>query len=211
MTRPPYFVTSPNPPSTEPGTVLFETPRLVARRPRPSDAAATAAAADFPAIAATLRDGFPSPYTTADAEDFFRRTAPADDGSASFPRNMLLWLKPGCPGNDDGNGEERVIGSMGCVYTTDVGFRTWELGYWFTPGVARNGYGLEAVRALVDWVFKMWPGLNRLEAEVFEGNEASAGLLRKAGFADEGIKRGAVCKGGKILDVAIMGMTRNDL
>lgn len=209
MARPPYFVSAPTPPSTEPGAVLFETDRLIIRRPRTSDANAIAAGANFLSIAANLRDRFPSPYLPSDAEEFMKITAPADDGSAAFPRNTLVCLKPGFKGNSDA--ELVIIGGMGCLYSTDVNFRSWELGYWFTPAVARNGYGLEATRGFVRWAFATWMDLNRIEAVVYNTNAASRGLLLKAGFAEEGLKRGAVFKNGQILDEVMFGIIRSDM
>lgn len=210
---PPYFVSSPNPPSTEPGTLLFETERLVVRRALLSDAESIAAAANHLSIAANLRDRFPSPYAPADAETFFHMSAPPSDGSAAFPRHTVILLKPGFPGSSDadGSGEGKLIGGMGCMINTDVNFRSWELGYWFTPSVGRNGYGLEAVRGFVRFAFATWTDLNRVEAVAYSTNVASRGLLAKAGFAEEGVKRGAVCKKGQILDEHMFGILRSDL
>ena len=53
---------SPSPPSEEPGTILFETERLVVRRLLPSGAPAMALAGNDPSVAANLRSRFPSPY-----------------------------------------------------------------------------------------------------------------------------------------------------
>lgn len=107
--------------------------------------------------------------------------------------------------------EPRLIGGIGFIISTNVGFRTWELGYWFTPDVWRNGYGLEAVKAMTDFAFTTWPELNRIEAVPYSSNIASRNLLLKAGFKEEGIKRGSVFKSGKFQDQYIMSIIRSDL
>ncbi|KAJ2974257.1 hypothetical protein NQ176_g6151 [Zarea fungicola] len=162
------------------------------------DSPALTAAANFPSIESQLRDGFPSPYTLADAEAFLSRPKPSD-GSALLPTHLGIFLKSGNFGNMDGP-EPRLIGGIGFIISTNVGFRTWELGYWFTPDVWRNGYGLEAVKAMTDFAFTTWPELNRIEAVPYSSNIASRNLLLKAGFKEEGIKRGSVFKSGKFQD-----------
>lgn len=208
MTGPPYFVTSGSAPSNDPGTIAAETQRLILRRHLPSDAPGLTAAANHPSIGSQLRDGFPSPYTLADAEAFLARPRPTD-GSALFPTHLGVFLKSGNPGNING-GEPRLIGGIVFIISTNVNFRTWELGYWFTPDVRRNGYGLEAVNAMVRFAFTTWEGLNRIEAVPYSTNIASINLLRKAGFKEEGIRRGSVFKAGTIQDEHMMGILRND-
>ena len=67
----------------------------------------------------------------------------------------------------------------------DRGHITYEL----MRRVWGRGLGTEAVRALVAFGREQ-AGLNRIEAVVVPENEASAGVLRKTGFADEGLLRG---------------------
>lgn len=209
MAGPPYFVKSHVAPSNEAGTIAFETPRLIVRRHAPSDAAGLAAAANFPSIGCQIRDGFPSPYTLADAEAFLARPKPTD-GSALFPTHLGIFLKPESLDSTDGMGS-RLIGGIGLIGSTNVNFRTWELGYWLTPDVWRKGYGLEVVRAMVRFAFTTWTELNRIEAVPFSTNIASRDLLLKAGFVEEGVKRGSVFKSGKLQDEHIFSILRSDL
>lgn len=212
-------LTSPSPPSAEPGTLLLETDRLLLRRHLPSDAPSLAAAANHASIAANLRSGFPSPYTLADAQHFLSlslRSSSAETDHRYYPTTAAILLKQPHTNTDDTGDPSSppytYIGALGIVPHTDAVYRrTWELGYWLTPSAWGRGYATEAVRAAVPWMFDTWPALNRVEAVVYAGNGASAGVLRKAGFVEEGRKRGCVEKGGEIRDELMFGITRGDL
>jgi RimJ/RimL family protein N-acetyltransferase len=104
-----------------------------------------------------------------------------------------------------------LIGGAGLEQKGDVYYRTWELGYWFTPSAWGKGYATELVKALVPWAFATWPRLNRIEAMAYDRNEASKAVLKKAGFTLEGVRRGAVEKNGELLDESIMGIVRSDI
>jgi ribosomal-protein-alanine N-acetyltransferase len=62
------------------------------------------------------------------------------------------------------------------------------IGYWAGAPYARQGHTLAAVRSIVRFAFDQL-GLNRVEAACVPQNEASAGLLRRAGFEHEGLAR----------------------
>ncbi|EGR47853.1 uncharacterized protein TRIREDRAFT_108637 [Trichoderma reesei QM6a] len=176
-------LSSPSLPSNKPGTILLETTNLIIRRWDPSsDAPALAKAANHPSITLNLRDRFPMPYTLSDAEHYLRNYVPP-----------------------------LLIGGAGLEQKGDVYYRTWELGYWFTPSAWGKGYATELVKALVPWAFATWPRLNRIEAMAYDRNEASKAVLKKAGFTLEGVRRGAVEKNGELLDESIMGIVRSDI
>lgn len=223
MSQMKYILTCAGPSTmTEPGAVLYETERLLVRRYILSDAEALAAAANFPSITNHIRDGFPSPYAVADAEQFIARVRPAD--TASYPVGLGIFIKASSRSDNtatntdtdagkssDSKQADLLIGGMGVIPMANVHYRTWELGYWFTPAVARQGYGLEAVRGFVPWAFAMFPDLLRVECHPFSSNVASIGLLEKAGFQREGMKRASVVKDGVVLDELIYGVIREDL
>jgi len=60
------------------------------------------------------------------------------------------------------------------------------LGYWIGAPHARQGYMLEALRAVVHFAFADLD-LSRLEAACLPENAASRGVLEKAGFKYEGV------------------------
>jgi len=55
-----------------------------------------------------------------------------------------------------------------------------EIGYGIDAGFQRMGYGLEAVKAGIQWAF--FKGAGAVTAKVNPGNQASRGLLEKAGL-----------------------------
>lgn len=200
---------SPCPPSSDPGTILVETERIIIRRYLLSDAPALASAANHEQVANYMSDRFASPYTVEDAESYIPRTF-HDDDSAAYPHAVAILLKPGFPCNPSTT-EPLIIGGMGVRPMADVFYRTWELGYYLSPSVWRQGYGTEALSAFTIWMFKTWPLLNRVQACTYEGNIASQKLLQKCGFVLEGRGRGAVEKNGEIMDEVRFGLLRGDL
>ncbi|KAL7903426.1 acyl-CoA N-acyltransferase [Trichoderma sp. SZMC 28014] len=200
------LLSSPALPSNEPGSVLIETPNLIIRRWSISDAPALAKAANYPSIVVNLRDRFPSPFSLADAEAYLTHHTVSPEG---YPTAMAIFVKPNSGHNT--SDEPLFIGGAGLESKGDVYYRTWELGYWFTPSAWGKGYATEFVKALVPWAFETWPRLNRIEAMAYERNEASQKVLRKCGFVREGMRRGALEKQGEILDESIWGILRSDI
>lgn len=75
------------------------------------------------------------------------------------------------------------------------GFHSWvrechraELGYELASPYWRQGLMAEALRAIIPYGFRGM-GLNRIEALVLPENAASAGLLLRLGFQEEGLLR----------------------
>ncbi len=65
-----------------------------------------------------------------------------------------------------------------------------EIGYWVLPEARGRAIAARAVCALAGWLFGA--GLRRLELEHSTANLASCRAALRAGFAPEGVKRGAV-------------------
>ncbi|GKT98279.1 n-acetyltransferase p20 [Fusarium langsethiae] len=199
---------SPSPPSEEPGTLLVETERLIIRRFYLSDAHVMASAANNKAIADNLRNTFPSPYTLSDAQNFLANMACKPDGT-SYPYHNGIFLKPNT--NENPSTKPLFIGAIGAMPKNDMYFRTWEIGYWLAEPAWGKGYMPEAAKAFILWCFETWPDLNRIEAVVTEWNAASQNILKKLGFTQEGIRRGAIFKNGQIVDEVQFGFLRSDL
>lgn len=72
-----------------------------------------------------------------------------------------------------------------------------------------HGYGQEAMRRLIEFGWDAMK-LNRIEADVVQGNVRSMHVLEKLGFRKEGILRQRLLKGGKYYDVYLFGLLRCD-
>ncbi|KAJ7240107.1 acyl-CoA N-acyltransferase [Mycena rebaudengoi] len=127
---------------------------------------------------------FPHPYTLLDAESWSLIAA---------TRLPLHNFAITCP---DGT----YIGGIGLKPLADVESCTMEIGYWM--GEAHWGAGI-MTEAVV--TFSRW-----LEAAVFGGNEGSMAVLRKAGYTFEGRRRNAVFKKGKVLDIHMFALLREE-
>ena len=149
---------------------------------RETDAPALVRHANNPRIAAMMRDGFPHPYTTEDADRFITMaTGPS--------QNLLLAIEA------DGV----AIGGIGIHPFDDVYRKSAEIGYWLGEDYQGRGIATEAVRALVPVAFEQF-AIIRLQAGVFSANKASMRVLEKCGFAKEAVHRNAIVKTGTVMD-----------
>ena len=87
--------------------------------------------------------------------------------------------------------------------------RRAEIGYWVAPDHHGNGYGSAAAERLVTYGFDQL-GLHRIEARVFEFNEASQRLLESVGFTREGVHRDGEFIDGEFQDVYWYGLLADE-
>ena len=106
--------------------------------------------------------------------------------------------------------EKKIIGGCG-LKKIDKFQGTCEIGYWIGENYWRQGYGSEAIDAILNMAFNKL-GLRRVEAHVHEGNPSSGKLLEKLNFKLEGMKRKAsVGKADKeIRDSYIYGLLKEE-
>lgn len=72
-----------------------------------------------------------------------------------------------------------------------------------------RGYATEAIREVLDFGFKVM-NLNRIEATITPGNNASVRVLRKLNFVQEGIVRERDLIKGKLEDGIIMAVLKRE-
>ncbi|VUC19862.1 unnamed protein product [Clonostachys rosea] len=208
-------LTSPSPPSAEPGTILLETERLLIRRYMLSDAPALAEIANDPEVSIFMSDRFPSPYTVEDAETFIKDLNPQHDPSSppEYPTTSGVFLKvaPTEAHHTKAGDGLVLIGSLGVRPKPDVFYRTWDIGYFIGRVFWGKGYCTEAVSAWTRWMFETWPELLRIEAGRYSSNPRSGRVLEKSGFVLEGTKRSAVTKNGVVMDALLYGLLRSDV
>ena len=103
------------------------------------------------------------------------------------------------------NGE--LIGSIGMELM--LVHEQGRLTYWLGRDYWNQGYGTEAVTALVEYGFNSLK-LHRIYAPHFHTNPASGRVLQKVGMTHEGRLREHYLRFGQRVDVELYGMIRNE-
>ena len=83
------------------------------------------------------------------------------------------------------------------------------LGYWIGERFARQGYMREAIAGLVHFSFTTLD-ISRIEAACLPENEASRGVLEKAGFKYEGVAQSYLQINGRWRNHVLYASLRND-
>ena len=169
--------------------------RVRLRPPRVTDAPALADEANDPAVARTLRDYFPHPYSIDDALRFIER---ALEGGGGRPATQFVI---------EADGE--LAGVMGVFVGEDVLRRNAEIGYWLGRRWWGRGIATAAVRLVTEYAFGEL-AVERVYAEVFGNNAASVRVLEKAGFREEYRLPAVVVKAGRVLDLVSLGRRAPD-
>jgi ribosomal-protein-alanine N-acetyltransferase len=86
---------------------------------------------------------------------------------------------------------------------------TASLGYWIGKPHARQGYMSDALRLVLRYSFEKL-GLHRIEAACLPTNEASRGLLMKAGFREEGYAKQYLFIDGAWRDHVLYAILRDE-
>ena len=141
--------------------MFARTERLLLRPIWPEDASALHQAIADEEIIRNLARA-PWPYTQAEASRFA-----AVEHSTMFPSFMLMLRTDGAP---------RLIGSCGLGDRQGAA----ELGYWISKPYWRQGFAVEAAKAVVSIARTL--GHRKLVAGHFIDNPASGRVLRKVGF-----------------------------
>ena len=141
-----------------------------------------------------LRDGLPYPYTEEDAEAYISAMLAADPGE-SFAFAVTV--------------DDVAIGSIGAFRRGNIHRRTAELGYYIGEPYWGKGLMTSAVRQLCAYVFDN-SDILRLFAEPFSYNIGSCRVLEKAGFQYEGTMRSNAVKNGKVLDMRLYALVKEN-
>lgn len=86
----------------------------------------------------------------------------------------------------------------------------WNFGIAIIPDARGHGYGTEAQRQLVRYLFAT-TSVNRIEASTDIDNQAEQRSLEKAGLSREGVARGAQFRAGAYHDLVTYACVRGDL
>jgi RimJ/RimL family protein N-acetyltransferase len=101
-----------------------------------------------------------------------------------------------------------VVGALGAHWVSQPN-GTMELGYSIAEPYWGRGLVAEAVRAIVGYVLTEY-AVERLQARVILGNDASERVLQKLGFTREGVLRSFVLRRGRYWDLAMYSMLRGE-
>lgn len=140
--------------------------------------------------------------------DFPVNPSPADIQEIVDWADMIFEHKTGIRWAITRKPDDTMIGTCGFhVYNSDNHYA--EIGYELNRDYWRQGIMREAVTAVLDFCFDNLD-LHRVEADVTEGNEASAGLLKNLGFVQEGIWRERVFAQGQYYSLWQFGLLRDE-
>jgi RimJ/RimL family protein N-acetyltransferase len=84
-----------------------------------------------------------------------------------------------------------------------------QLSYWVAPRHRRRGLATRIVRLVCEFAFREL-GIERIEALVEPDNEASLGVVRAAGFVEEGVLRRRARFGDERRDMALYALLPSD-
>jgi len=167
--------------------------RCVLRPWRAGDEASLVRHANDREIWQNLRDQFPYPYTSADAESWvgFALGQPS-------ATNLAIEV------------ESEAVGGVSLRLHDDVERVTAEIGYWLGKAFWNRGVMTAAVRGMTQYGFEQF-ALTRIYAVPFAANTASHRVLEKAGYAREGVLRRSAVKDGRVTDQVLFAIIDRDL
>jgi RimJ/RimL family protein N-acetyltransferase len=125
------------------------------------------------------------------------------------------WAENGLLG-DDGGTLMVALGAdaLGFVawrkVVTSMSSSCWNMGIGLLPEFQGKGYGTEAQRLLVRYLFAHTQ-VHRIEAATDVGNIAEQRSLEKVGFQREGVMRGHAFRDGTWHDTLLYGVLRDEV
>lgn len=100
------------------------------------------------------------------------------------------------------------VGRCG-MFAEDPLARSAEVGIALLPEARGQGFGTDALRVLVDFLFRA-RNLQRLHLETLAGNGAAIASYRKVGFVQEGVLRCHAFADGGYVDTVTLGLLRDE-
>ena len=159
-----------------------------------TDAKDIAVALSNKKIQDNLRDGLPYPYSEQDGIDFISSMLSANEDE-TFAFAITL--------------DDKVIGSIGVFRQQNIHRQTAEMGYYIAEEHWGKGIMTDAVKQICEYVFKN-SDILRIYAEPFAYNTGSCRVLEKAGFQYEGTLRNNAVKNGKVIDMKMYSLLREE-
>jgi RimJ/RimL family protein N-acetyltransferase len=108
------------------------------------------------------------------------------------------------------NFESYLIGVIGFLDGWQLGkSHRAEIGYWLGKPFWGQGIMTHVIRTVCDYAFTEF-GLRKITADVYSNNAASARVLEKCGFVQEGYLRQHYLKDGELRDAKTFGLLKAD-
>ncbi|WP_168581274.1 GNAT family N-acetyltransferase [Gephyromycinifex aptenodytis] len=145
----------------------------------------------------------PRPYTQDDARAFIQDYAVRQLEAGTGIVFALASESVQSPGDSN------FAGLMDLKHT-DWSTGCTEIGYWTAPWARGAGLTARAARRLAEWAIYE-KGLDRVQLCAALGNDASAGVARRAGFVAEGIARSSGVTAGGRVDMQVFSLISADL
>ena len=175
----------------------LKTERLTLRPLRPKDAEALHRLVNDWEVTRTLAE-IPYPYPRSLADEWIASTvAQLTDGAAY---HLAITGREGR--------KETLVGVVGL--RIDAARRGGRLGYWVGQAYWKHGVATEAARRLTRWALANLP-LDRITAEVTNGNDGSFKVLRRVGFREIGTGVRASLTTRDEHSVTVFEATRDDI
>ena len=170
--------------------------RLALRRFRPDDLATFVSYRSDPEVA--RYQSWSAPYPKADGERLIK------DMRRMHPDTPGEWFQFAIALRSTGE----MIGDCGAKPGAYDPTHT-EIGYTISRAHQRRGYGIEAVRALLGYLFDA-RGMHRVTASCDGRNAASMGLLERIGMRKEGVMLESVWAKGEWTDDVLFAMLASE-
>jgi len=170
--------------------MLITTERLVLRRFRAADAPVLAAYRSDPEVA--RYQSWDAPFSLLRAQTAVANFMASDPGRAG-------WFQYAVE-----RAEDRVLIGDVAVHLHD-NLKQAEIGFTLARAYQGQGYATEAVRAVLDRLFRV-QGLHKVTGECDARNTASAALMERLGFTREGFLRQQTYIKGEWTDDLIYGL-----
>jgi len=133
------------------------------------------------------------------------------EDSESYARRMHaeFMLRRSMPMAIFEAGSDRYLGGAG-FHVPDWTTPKVEIGYFLVPPARGSGVATEVVRLQVHYAFDQMQ-VNRIWGACDAGNDASAGVMRRAGLREEGVLRAETRDHrGRVRDTRLFGLTIDD-
>lgn len=104
--------------------------------------------------------------------------------------------------------DDELLGSL-AVYGINYQNSTCEIGLIVADDVKRQGYGYEAMKVIIEFVFNYLP-MNKIKLQVFSFNAAAINLYQRLGFSHEGTLKEEIFRFGTYHDLENYALLRSD-